>query len=419
MYNPYEQQQQPDPWAWMQDYSMPPEPATMFSPEAGGDTGGGQAAPPAPVEAPPQGYSPYIPASTPEVLHADVGAPNPYAVQTQQSGGALEGVQTIAEGRSTTQSQADRYVQEALAAGIPQSYITEFLQRDPGDYHRIQSAYFSGGPRSDPRSYNTLDDDVLGTGNRPSNRDGGAAITSQQLAELLALFQSINGGDDDGLPGDDPGDFPVLTVPGENLSPAIDEAILNILDQTSPLDNELLDYFAENLFGDRRTSQLDTRLNAIREESARQQRGMLGDVEAALASSGQLRGGGQLTNSLGRIENQLAETFAPQIMNAFADTYEHEDQMELGLLAQATGFSEQQASQLLAGVAAGNQRQAMLADIALKQLDQNITWNKFLAEFGLEREKVMAEIQAGRLENILPILTLFINLVGQSRGGYV
>jgi hypothetical protein len=69
---------------------------------------------------------------------------------TRQGAGHLinpDGTQyaTIGEGNSLTQAQADAYASGAAESGIPQEWIDDFLQRNPGDYSRLESAYNSHG----------------------------------------------------------------------------------------------------------------------------------------------------------------------------------------------------------------------------------------------------------------------------------
>ena len=66
-----------------------------------------------------------------------------------------------------------------------------------------------------------------------------------------------------------------------------------------------------------------------------------------------------------------------------------------------------------------NQRQQMLNEIALGSLDRNMEWNKFLAEFGLDRVRVANDIQQGRFDAILPILQTYLRGIQTAAGGYV
>lgn len=43
-----------------------------------------------------------------------------------------------------TQSQVDFYLNQARSSGVPESFIQDFISRNPGDYHRILAAYTSG-----------------------------------------------------------------------------------------------------------------------------------------------------------------------------------------------------------------------------------------------------------------------------------
>jgi hypothetical protein len=46
-------------------------------------------------------------------------------------------------------------------------------------------------------------------------------------------------------------------------------------------------------------------------------------------------------------------------------------------------------------------RQQVLGDIALRSLDQNRLWNQFLAQYGLDRDKVQWDMQHGNTDQYL------------------
>ncbi len=85
----------------------------------------------------------------------------------------------------------------------------------------------------------------------------------------------------------------------------------------------------------------------------------------------------------------------------------------------ATGMSQEQSRNVLNTVQTVNQRQQMLNEIALGSLDRNMEWNKFLAEFGLDRVRVANDIQQGRFDAILPILQTYLRGIQTAAGGYV
>lgn len=67
----------------------------------------------------------------------------PY-VQGGNTGGWIDGIgETIGPGRSITSGQRQQQLSGARAAGIPDSYINDFLSRNPGDTNRLIEAYNS------------------------------------------------------------------------------------------------------------------------------------------------------------------------------------------------------------------------------------------------------------------------------------
>jgi hypothetical protein len=121
---------------------------------------------------------------------------------------------------------------------------------------------------------------------------------------------------------------------------------------------------------------------------------------------------------LSRITDKLAPEFSRALRDIYADESAKSDARMMTALQMATGFSTDQARNLLAGIGEGTARQTALADLALRELQTNMAWNQFLAQFGLERDKVMYEIQNGGIENLLPLLQSFIQLGGLSNAGY-
>lgn len=65
------------------------------------------------------------------------GDPGKPYVDTGDTGGSLNGVTTVAQGRSLTQSQADEQKAQALAAGYSESQWNDFLKRNPFDTNRF------------------------------------------------------------------------------------------------------------------------------------------------------------------------------------------------------------------------------------------------------------------------------------------
>jgi len=95
------------------------------------------------------------------------------------------------------------------------------------------------------------------------------------------------------------------------------------------------------------------------------------------------------------------------------------DQRMQFAVQQATGMDAQRVQTLLSTAKTVGDRQAMLSDIALRSLDQNQDWHRFLAEFGLQREQVMEAMQMGRANAVVQLLDLYARTGQTTSTGYV
>jgi len=78
--------------------------------------------------------------------------PNQPFVQEGDTGGYIDNIGvTIGAGSSITPAQKAAYIAEALAAGVPQSWIDGFISANPNDYNRLTDAYFSDAGSEDTR----------------------------------------------------------------------------------------------------------------------------------------------------------------------------------------------------------------------------------------------------------------------------
>ena len=337
-------------------------------------------------------------------------------------------------------------------------------------------------------------------------RDTGDAALASQLQGLMASLGAQNQQFAEAAGGNVASPvMPTIEVPGENLSPAIDDAILDMLagesndplaprieqalgsamrrfqapDETSEFEGLLTKTLSQLLSGDGRPSAIDPdRLRAEREGRRTERLGATSDAMAmfenrlresggaALADRGLISRPGVLQGEdvglQGRVGEAVGREFAPVLSDLFSeearlaeegefniadlqlrargqedqrlltaaniaagfsrDQAEQQAQQDTSLLAAvslATGYSKDRAAQLLAAVTAGGNRQEMLADIALRTLEQNRLWNQFMAEFSLDREALLHEIRSGQMDQVLMTIQQFISLLAQSRGGYI
>lgn len=85
----------------------------------------------------------------------------------------------------------------------------------------------------------------------------------------------------------------------------------------------------------------------------------------------------------------------------------------------ASNLTMEQSRNLVDSVNALSGVQQMRQDAAVEMLGKNMEWNKFLAEYGLERDKTMEALQQGRYEFILPLIQEYMKAAAMAAEGYV
>jgi len=207
------------------------------------------------------------------------------------------------------------------------------------------------------------------------------------------------------------------------------------------------------------TDVLQRRMESVRENAERVRRSETDTLRAQLADRGLVSVSGAPQGAewtgLSRISEALASQQYTALRDISTDLMEQYAQESLSALQSAAQAGSTRADQALAAVmaevdarsgragealeamtaaaAAGNaraqnilstlaeitDRQQMLSEVALRNLENNMAWNRFLAEFGLQRDMVMEELRQGRLTNVLAIISQFYAAINAARGGYV
>lgn len=299
------------------------------------------------------------------------------------------------------------------------------------DLEKQYSARSSNTPGYDPDdgSYGGDDRDG-GPGGGPSQIDNyprgtDPAATQRMLDELLANIRNTNQQPDVDVSQIDPGEFPVFEVPGENLSPAIDDVLLDLMEGSDPfgLTERIQGLLDRTEGGGINSERLFQRQEAARENLTRGEMAATADLRGILADRGLLSSPGvpqgMEVDATTRALEPLHRSYLAELRGAFLDESEAADGAESEALQIATGWSKDQVDRRLSAANTAQERQQMMSSIALEVLDKNMTWNKFLAEFGLEREMVQEQIRQGRIDAIMPYVQMFTALVNQSRGGYI
>ena len=188
----------------------------------------------------------------------------------------------------------------------------------------------------------------------------------------------------------------------------------------------------------------DQRL-ALQVEQARQpidalRRAQLAEGQRALADRN-LLGQGPEIDFMERLEGRLAPAYAAAGQEIALTEMENADQrymmaIDQGLdmaqaqaqrreerlipaLSLATGMSEMESQNLLNTVQTWTDRQEMLSNVALQNLDRNINWSQFLAEYGLNRDQVVELISTGRLDMVVEALNSNLGAIQTIAQGFV
>lgn len=134
----------------------------------------------------------------------------------------------------------------------------------------------------------------------------------------------------------------------------------------------------------------------------------LRNAQDQLASRGLLGEPGQesgiMTGALQRIEEGLAPAYTGAIADEFGRMYDRE--------AAA-------ANTLGGALTSATNRQSALSDVAIRTLEQNRIFNQFIATYGLDKVKVLADIANGQGEQYLKLLELELKKAELAAGGYI
>lgn len=126
-------------------------------------------------------------------------------------------------------------------------------------------------------------------------------------------------------------------------------------------------------------------------------------LEEQLAPAYSAAGQRLITDQLDRADARYQAALDAGVNVAEAQAQRREARL-IPTLQIASNQTAQQAQNMLDTVGTWTERQRMLGDLAIRNLDQNIDWNTFLAEFGLERDQILELISAGRLDDIANLL---------------
>lgn len=162
---------------------------------------------------------------------------------------------------------------------------------------------------------------------------------------------------------------------------------------------------------------------AARDEMGQAFAGQLADARGALADRGIADepgvSQGATATAIDRITRGLAPGYASKIADIEQHALDTANTNVMQALTLATGMSENQAANVLQAATIGSNRQSALADIALRTLDSNKDWQKFLANYGLSREELAYKIQNNDMASIQALLQQFLDSVKSTQQGFI
>ena len=334
----------------------------------------------------------------------DPNAENPYAGDTQEDidvyeSGGMEypGPKPSADdggdGGGDGGSEADPY---GDLGDVPRDWAEDFISRNPGDYSRIQSAYGSDNFGDDGGE----DEDIYGgSGTGAGQADYRGPFQGGQVKVGEDPFSQMLTG----------GYLDLLKNRGQTpFGGEMEKWLSGLLERGGEIDED------PSLYAQRMEAARQP-IEAFRRMQSNQMRGELAN-RGLLSEPGQAQGAE--ISSLGRLEEGLAPWYSSAGQNLASQMAQEKGQRFDRALSLGTGFASQQAQDYLNTLRGGTERQGTLSDIALGTLDRNITWNKFLAEYGMSRDMALEAMQSGRTDDVNELLDMFQNYVNASREGY-
>lgn len=117
-------------------------------------------------------------------------------------------------------------------------------------------------------------------------------------------------------------------------------------------------------------------------------------------------------SAMQRIEQNLAPVFSGAVRDYMINNYNQ-------ALNAATGLAGQEQGNVLNTIKTVTDRQGVLSDIALRTLEQNRLFNQFLAQYSLDRDKVLADLASGQDSALLLLLQQYIATLNSSASGQV
>jgi hypothetical protein len=146
--------------------------------------------------------------------------------------------------------------------------------------------------------------------------------------------------------------------------------------------------------------------------------------KAALAERGLIGSGPEQTEAFNR-ESDIADRYAQEVSGIYANESENADGRMMQALSMATGMSLEEASQAIQMFNAQTGRQDSnnrftlgQGDLALGNFRAQSDYNLGLGNFGLDRDRLMYDMEQGDTDAMMKILELLLSGANTSANGH-
>lgn len=150
---------------------------------------------------------------------------------------------------------------------------------------------------------------------------------------------------------------------------------------------------------------------------------MMNELMGELANRGQAGSGMQDSSIMNLYANKIAPQFATALQQSGTALDAQMGNESVSRLGQALGAGQsvtgQESGNVQGAINSGTQRQQMLSEVALQNLDQNRQWNQFLAEYGLNRDMALNMMQSGQVNQLMQLFQSYLALAQHASGGFV
>ena len=165
--------------------------------------------------------------------------------------------------------------------------------------------------------------------------------------------------------------------------------------------------------------QHNANLETLIEGTNKSRNSQLKNIRAILADRGLLSEPGHTQGIEASAYTNLEDSLGEQYATGLRDLQGREFENQTGLFREAGDLLNQENTSQLGVLNSASGHSAQLGALTVQMLDQNRQWNQFLAQLGLDREKVMADIANGNITQWMSLIQAFIQTLGTAAQGQV